>query len=65
MKTLNLRILLAILSVGHAIAGIGVLITSLIYGEIRITIATASALAIYWFFVTDTLRLYKESESKK
>lgn len=64
MKILNLRILLALLSVGYAVAGIGVFITSIIYAEIRITIATASALAIYWFFVTDTLRLYKESEKK-
>jgi|GEM_PF-3840270 len=64
MKILNLRVLLALLSAGYAVAGIGVFITSLIYAEIRVSIATAAALAIYWFFVTDTIRLYKESEKK-
>jgi len=64
MKILNLRILLALLSAGYAIAGFGVLLTSLFYGEVRVFIATAAALAIYYFFVMDTVKLYKENEKK-
>ena len=56
--------MLALLSAGYAIAGFGVLLTSLFYGEVRVFIATAAALAIYYFFVMDTVKLYKENEKK-
>jgi hypothetical protein len=64
MKILNLRILLAFLSAGYAVAGLGVFLTSLIYMDFKISIATLAALLIYAFFVNDTIRLYKESQKQ-